>query len=196
MDPRCFAGCSNCSVVDPVVEQAIEAMRALAEGLTLGRIVNGTLTGSQVAFDLSNTGWRNTGLVSANPEGEMVMDGGATVRTEWRDLHVSWTARRDDGGPTITSIEPAEIPAPDTPGEFHEDVFRITGGNFQGANVFVDGPLVVVGDPRTNSDGSIIERDLSIGCCEPLNNWIGRVFNVFVSTPFGSDQVQVRIVGP
>ncbi len=96
--------------------------------------------------------------------------------------------------PVSSSVTPSEIPAPDTGGEFFDGRFGIVGRNFQAGDVFVNGPLVVEEDPQINFSATIIEKDFSISCCVPRDFFIGRTFDVIVSTAWGVATSPVLVV--
>lgn len=96
--------------------------------------------------------------------------------------------------PVSSSVTPSEIPAPDTGGEFFDGRFEIVGRNFQGGDVFVNGPLVVEADPQINFSATIIEKDFSIGCCVPRDFFIRTTFDVIVSTACGVATSPVLVV--
>lgn len=95
--------------------------------------------------------------------------------------------------PFIAGISPSSVPAPANPGEFINGTFEIFGMNFKGAQVFTDGPLVLVGDPFVDKTGSLVTIGFIIGCCVPRDEWIGRTFNIFVLTRCGEVTVPVLV---
>jgi len=100
------------------------------------------------------------------------------------------------GQPIIWGIQPYMLYPPLCPGDFYRGEFVIAGTNFQGGQVFTDGPLVVIGNASINATGGFASIGYQIGCCAPRDYWGGSEFYMYVSTPCGLAWYPVLIAWP
>lgn len=92
--------------------------------------------------------------------------------------------------PEISRIAGQAVEEPPL-GEFNTGIFQILGRNFQGGEVWIDGPLVVEGPTKVNPAGNLIRKDWSIGCCAPVPG----PFSLYVETLCGTARIEVFITG-
>lgn len=92
--------------------------------------------------------------------------------------------------PIITSVTPSPLLAPNVPGGLFSGTVTITGSNFQGGDIYTDGPLALLGSSTVNGSGTVITRAYQIGCCGPYD---GEMFNFYVATSNGSASISDSI---
>lgn len=88
--------------------------------------------------------------------------------------------------PTITSVAPSPLLAPNTPGMVFSGIVSITGSDFLGGDIYTDGPLALLSTSTVDPSGTLITRPYQIGCCAPYE---GETFHFFVVTGGGSASI-------
>lgn len=84
--------------------------------------------------------------------------------------------------PTLTGVNPKPILQPATPGPTLTGTFTITGRNLQGGEIYTDGYILLEGASTVSADGTSIQRNYRVWCCQLQE---GQPFNLFVVTPYG-----------
>lgn len=92
--------------------------------------------------------------------------------------------------PVIGGITPTSVEEPEGPGLVNSGVFRVRGSNFSDAQIYTDGPLLLVGDTTVNAAGKQAARAYEIGWGAPEP---GTRFNISVVNGCGSDSISVAV---